>query len=364
MAGSYGNNLKLTIFGESHQAEMGLTLDNLAPGIKINETFIKQCLAKRRPVATIGTSRIEADEFRIISGYYQGHTTGTPLTIIVKNEQQRSTDYAKLSEYYRPSHADYTQDIKYLGYHDPRGGGHFSGRLTVLLVIAGAICLDILAQADILIATHILKSKDFTDDSFSADLSQLKQQLTKLKQSDFPVLTTGETLKEQIAAVKKQQDSIGGILETVVLGLPAGIGEPFFNSLESQLSHLIFSIPAVKGIEFGLGFDFYRYFGSVVNDEIIYEHESFKTKTNHNGGINGGISNGNPLIFKTVIKPTASIGKPQEIINQVTKVSEKMAIEGRHDPAIFPRAAIVIDGLTAFALLDLIYARWGYLWKK
>ncbi len=363
MAGIYGNVLKVSIFGESHQSEMGITLDGLPVGHKINYSFIDKCLAKRRPKLETGTSRIESDDYRIISGVYQDKTTGAPLTIIIKNKDQRSADYQRHQDFYRPSHADYSAENKYLGFNDPRGGGHFSGRLTALIVAAGAIALDILEKEDILIATHVTRSRQYRGEEFSENQTTLKQQVLKIIAGDFPVLTNSKLLEDEIAGTKKLQNSIGGVLETAIIGLKAGYGEPFFNSLESSLSHLIFSVPAVKGIQFGLGFDFVNYYGSEVNDEFAFSNDQVITSTNNNGGINGGISNGQPILFKTIIKPTSSIGLPQKTINKVTEQVEEVIIKGRHDPAIFHRAAIVIDAMSGLALLDLILIRKGQLWR-
>lgn len=364
MQGIYGNTIKISIFGESHGQQMGITLDGLPPGVKVDTDFIDRCLLKRRPHGKISTTRVENDAYEFISGFYNGYTTGTPFTVIVKNSNQRSQDYSELGNYYRPSHADYGKDIKYKGYQDERGGGHFSGRLTSLLVIAGALGMQMLQAKGIYIATHILQSRVFSDEPFSSDEKILSEQVQSLLNGSFPVLTNKEALIKEIEAAKAEEDSIGAKIQTAVIGIPAGVGEPFFNSLESMISHLIFSVPAVKGIEFGLGFDYRRFKGSQVNDQFILDHQQIKTSTNNNGGIVGGISNGMPIQFNTIIKPTSSIGISQQSINRKTGKEEMMVIKGRHDPAIFHRACIVIDCVTALALCDALASRHGYLWLQ
>ena len=264
----------------------------------------------------------------------------------------------------RPSHADYTADIKYMGYQDYRGGGHFSGRTTAPLVAAGAIFIQILKSKEIEIGTHILKCKNERDKDFSSNEIILLKEIKEVNEKYFPVLEKDaeEKMKNIIEKAGEELDSVGGILETAVTGLPAGIGEPYFNSVESVLSHLIYSIPAVKGIEFGGGFRMTDMYGSEANDSFYYENGKVKTKTNNNGGINGGITNSMPLIMRTAVKPTPSIYKEQESIDISKGENVKFNIEGRHDPAIIHRARVVIDSMTAFGLLDLICMRYGYMW--
>ena len=364
MQSTIGNSIKLSIFGESHGTAIGIVVDGLAPGIKIDTEFIQQQLEKRKPKGKISTQRHEEDDFKIVSGYFNGYTTGTPLCLIIENKSQMSKDYEKKRNIMRPSHADYTANIKYNGYQDYRGGGHFSGRITAPLVAAGAIFIQILKSKGIEIGTHILKCKNEKDKDFSSDGVTLLEEIKEVNEKYFPVLEKEmeDKMKKLIEKAGSELDSVGGILETAVVGLPAGIGEPYFNSVESVLSHLVYSIPAVKGIEFGAGFAMGNMYGSESNDSLYYENGKVKTRTNNNGGINGGITNSMPIVMKIAIKPTPSIYKEQESIDIAKKENVKLNIEGRHDPAIIHRARVVVDSVTAFGLLDLICMRYGYMW--
>lgn len=361
MSSCIGKNIKISLFGESHGPMIGVTIDGLKPGIKLDMEYIYNELEKRKSLSNISTPRKEKDAFEIVSGYYNGYTTGTPLTIIVRNENTKSRDYQPTI--LRPGHADYTAYLKYNGYQDYRGGGHFSGRLTVGIVIAGAICKQILESKGILIGSHIKQIYNVFDNEYSYDSIQLEKEIKEMNQSLFPVLN--ESKKDEMIKViegaKSNKDSVGGIIETAVINLEGGIGEPFFESIESVLSSLVFSIPAVKGIEFGKGFAFSNMYGSIANDNF-YCDENIKTKTNNNGGINGGISNGMPITFKTVIKPTPSIAQQQETVDIQTNENTTIEIVGRHDPCIVHRARVVIDSMTAIGLLDLIVQRYGYQW--
>lgn len=365
MKSIFGDSIQVCLFGESHSDAIGVVINGLAPGIELDLDLIRKQLEKRKPKGKISTSRVEADEFKIVSGYFNFKTTGTPLCIMIENKSQRSGDYEKTKSLLRPSHADFTAYEKYLGYQDYRGGGHFSGRLTAPIVIAGAIATQILNSHNIFIGTHIKELSNIADSDFSDDLSLLNGQVDLLNESYFPVIEkSAETaMTQKIEEVASDGDSIGGILETVVLNMPSGIGEPFFNSIESKLSQLLFSVPAVKGVEFGLGFDITKLTGSKSNDSFYMDNGNIKTKTNNNGGINGGISNGMPITFKTAIKPTPSIYKQQETVNLNSKQNEILQIQGRHDPAIIHRARVVVDSMAAIGLLDLFYERYGYLWK-
>jgi chorismate synthase len=363
MQSEYGQVLKISIFGESHQETMGFTLHGLAPGISFDWEKVQQMIDRRKPKSGISTTRVESDDFELISGYFNGYTTGTALTILVKNKAQQSKDYDLVKQYYRPSHADYSGEMKYLGYEDYRGGGHFSGRITVLLVIAGSLCLQILEKKHIQIGTHILKTKGVTTKRFSTEKKNIEKELEILKKATIPTLEKETEIIEAIQAAKESKDSIGGILETVILGLPAGVGEPFFDSLESTISHLIFSVPGVKGLSFGLGFDFVNHFGSEVSDGYCYT-DKVETSSNYNGGILGGISTGMPCCFDVIIKPTSTIGKELSTIDKNSKEEKKVVFEGRHDPAIFPRAAAVIEAVSAIAVLDALVVRNGYLWMR
>ena len=361
MASSTGKNIKITLFGESHGSLIGVTIEGLKPGIKLDLEYINNELSKRKSIKNISTPRNEKDEFEIVSGFFNGYTTGTPLTIIVKNENTRSTDYKP--NILRPGHADYTAFLKYNGYQDYRGGGHFSGRLTVGIVIAGAICKQILEQKGILIGSHLKQIHNIVDVDFSVNKQHLSEQIMEMNKSDFAVITN--TIKEEmincIEQAKENEDSVGGIIETAVLNIEGGIGEPFFDSIESILSSLIFSIPGVKGIEFGKGFEFASMYGSEANDEFVY-NDGIKTTSNNNGGINGGISNGMPIVLKTCLKPTPSISKEQNTVDLLKNKNTTTKIKGRHDPCIVHRARVVVDSMVAIGILDLYVQRFGYEW--
>lgn len=357
MKNSIGKNITLTLYGESHSESMGVVLDGLASGIKIDLGFISKQLEKRKPKGKISTQRHEEDDFHITSGFFNGYTTGTPLHISIENQKQHSKDYTP--ELLRPSHADYTAYLKYGGYQDYRGGGHFSGRLTAPLVAGGAIAIQILKNKGIEIGTHIKQCQTIKDRNFNDYEKDLK-----LCDSDFACLDDDKK-QEMIACIEKAAcnlDSVGGILESVILNVPGGVGEPFFHSLESRLSAYLFSIPAVKGVEFGLGFDFVNYHGSQVNDELQIKEGHITTTTNHNAGINGGISNGEPILLRCVIKPTASIFQPQNTVNYQTKENTVLELQGRHDPAIFHRARVVVDSMIALCVLDLCVEQFGIGW--
>jgi chorismate synthase len=362
MKNTFGNSISITLFGESHGEYIGAVLDGLAPGIEIKRDYIENMLTLRRPQGKISTPRKEADQFKIISGAVNGKTTGTPLTILIPNENVKSGDYAEMQTVARPSHADFTAECKYHGFQDSRGGGHFSGRITAALVAAGAICKYALEQKGIFIGTHIKKCGGILDDDFN----DYKSDIEKLNNSTFAVLSEqkGEEMKKIILKTAEQGDSVGGILETAVIGMPQGVGEPWFDSLESQLSHILFSIPAVKGVEFGKGFSIADMLGSTANDPFKIENGKVITASNNNGGINGGITNGMPIIFRTAIKPTPTIFKEQNTIDFKNMTETVLTPKGRHDPAIVHRARIVQDAVTAIALCDMLSLRFGTDWLK
>ncbi|MBR4296506.1 MAG: chorismate synthase [Clostridia bacterium] len=359
MKNTFGNNVSYTLFGESHGDEIGIVIDGLAPGIKIDTDFIRLQLDRRRPSGRISTSRTETDEFRIVSGIWNGRTTGTPICIIIPNTNKKSGDYSSLAVLPRPGHADYTAMCKYHGFQDYRGGGHFSGRLTAPLVAAGAIALSALSQKDIYIGTHIKSLAGINDRKF--DNENLKRDIASLSKSTFPVLDqlSGEAMREEAEKAASEGDSVGGILETTVIGMPSGVGEPWFDSVESILAHALYSIPAVKGVAFGDGFDLANMRGSRANDAFVTDGRTVSTKTNHNGGINGGITNGMPIVFSVAIKPTPSIYCEQETVDLKLMENAKLKIEGRHDPTIVHRAAPVVDAVTAMVLCDILCGRYG-----
>ena len=364
MGDSIGSALRLTLFGESHGPCVGAVLDGLAAGIAPDMSLLCAMMDKRRAKGAISTARHEADAVRFLSGLYNGHTTGTALCLAIDNANTKSGDYAKTEQLLRPGHADYTALIKYGGFADARGGGHFSGRLTAPLVAAGAICTQLLAAKGVTVATHIAACAGIADAPFATDAAALQLQAEALNQADFAVLDSakGDAMQKAIEAAAKDGDSVGGVLETVILGAEKGLGEPFFASIESTLAALLFSIPAVKGVEFGAGFAFAGMRGSEANDAFCMQNGDIATETNHNGGINGGIANGMPIIVRTVVKPTPSIYKPQSTVDFARKAGASLAIQGRHDPCILHRARVVQDAMCAFGLADLYTVLHGKAW--
>ncbi len=361
MKNTFGQSVAVTLFGESHGPAIGAVIDGLASGIPVDEDFIREQLALRRPQGAVSTARQEPDPFEIVSGCFEGRTCGTPLTILIPNTDTRSRDYARTRDLARPGHADLTANIKYHGFQDYRGGGHFSGRITAALVAAGAVALTALAQKGITLRSHVRACGGVEDRPFAVDEKGLLADFAALKNDPFPVLDQDARARMHtvILAAKAHQDSVGGILETAVLGLPAGVGEPWFDTLESVLAHTLFAVPAVKGVEFGAGFALAGMRGSQANDPIRAERGRTITATNHNGGINGGISNGMPVVFRCAIKPTPSIWQPQQTVNMATGQNALLSLEGRHDPAIVHRAAVVVDSVAALALCDLLALRYG-----
>ena len=359
MKNTFGTSVAVTLFGESHGPEIGAVIDGLAPGLPVDEAFIAAQLTLRRPAGRIATARQEADAFRIVSGVFEGRTTGSALAILIPNADTRSGDYTRGPA--RPGHADYAAFAKYHGYEDYRGGGHFSGRITAALVAAAAVVIPALQAKGILIGTHVARCAGTDDASFSENLAA---DLEKLNSLPFAVLdeSKGALMREAIESAASKGDSVGGILETAVLGLPAGIGEPWFDTVESVLSHALFSVPAVKGVEFGSGFALADMNGSQANDPFRMRNGSAYTTTNHNGGVNGGITNGMPLLFRCAVKPTPSIALEQQTVNPLTGEETILAVKGRHDPAIVHRARVVVDSVTALALCDLLALRFGTDW--
>ncbi len=355
MKNTFGNSLSVTLFGESHGEAIGVVLDGLAPGISVDNEKINKWLSLRRPSGKISTSRVEADEYRIVSGVFNGYTTGTPLTVLIPNTNTNSKAYDP--SVLRPGHADLTAEYKYHGYQDFRGGGHFSGRVTAALVVAGAIVASALEKKRIAIGTHIKALADIEDRAFD----DLSLDIKALSGAAFPVLdeAAAADMYAKIEETAKAGDSVGGVLETVVLGVPAGVGEPWFDTVEGVLSHALFSVPAIKGVEFGDGFAMVKMKGSEANDPLRVENRRIVTETNRNGGINGGITNGMPIIFRSAVKPTPSIFISQKSVNIKSMENATLNINGRHDPAIIHRARIVVDSVTAIALYDLLSLRYG-----
>ena len=361
MGANWGHSLRLSIFGESHGKAIGINIDGLASGIDIDFESIERDMQRRAPGKNkFSTQRKESDSFEILSGVYEGKTTGAPLCVIIRNEDKKSKDYSKLKDVMRPSHSDYPAYIKYRGYNDVRGGGHFSGRITAPLVFAGSLAKSILSKKGIYVGAMI-KSIKGIELKIPNETELSKELFDELIEKEMAVLDEKKILeiKEEIERARMNQDSVGGSIECFAIGVPAGLGEPFFNSLESDIAHLAFSVPAVKGIEFGKGFDITKFYGSEMNDEYYYENGEVKSYSNNNGGILGGISNGMSISFRVAIKPTPSISKFQKSINVREKENCELVIEGRHDPCIVPRAVVVIESIMAIALLDKIYEAGG-----
>ncbi len=350
MKNSFGNAINITLFGESHGAGVGVLIDGLTPGIKVDEDFIAHQLTLRRPSGKISTARREPDNYIIQSGVFNGCTTGAPLCIFIPNTDTRSRDYTP--ELPRPSHADLTAYEKYHGYADYRGGGHFSGRLTAALVAAGAIVIPVLREKGIKIATSIssIGKLRFDESGDLLDIAESEYGLTD--PADI------ERMKAEIEAAGVEGDSVGGTLCTVIDGLPAGLGEPWFDGVESQIAKAVFGIPAVKSVAFGNP-DIAQLRGSEANDQIIICGGKTVTETNNSGGIAGGITNGMPVVFTTAIKPTPSISKVQKTVNLNTNEETELSVKGRHDPCIVPRARIVLDSVAALIVADMLTVRYG-----
>lgn len=357
MKNTFGNNISVTLFGESHGDAIGAVLDGLGAGVKIDIKNIEKRLAQRKPHGAISTQRCEEDAPIFLSGVRGGVSTGAPITVIFENRDTKSKDYSMFKDTPRPSHADYVAEIKYGSHQDERGGGHFSGRLTAPIVAVGAILESALADKGIRIGTHIkalhgVMDRDFS--SYNEDIDILADKL-------FPVLDreAEERMTDEILAAAKMGDSVGGILECAAVGLPVGIGEPWFDSIESTLSHALFSIPGVKGVEFGLGFGFADKLGSEANDPFVTDGRTVYTETNNSGGINGGITNGMPIVFRVAVRPTPSIFKEQNTVSLSKMENTVLKINGRHDPAIIHRARAVVDAITAIALSDALVTAYG-----
>lgn len=350
----WGNRLKISIFGESHGTGIGVVVDGIPSGLKVDVDFIRQEMQRRAPGRDkLSTPRKEGDEVEILSGIVNGFTTGTPICGIIRNNNTRSKDYHK--ELLRPGHADFTGFARYGETHDFRGGGHFSGRITAPLVFAGALAKLALKERGVFIGTHIKSIGDVCEKGF-LDCELNKDLLESVTQKPFPVMDErlGERMQQTIISAAAEKNSVGGIIECAAIGLKPGVGAPFFASLESQISSMMFSIPAVKGIEFGRGFDLTKMTGFDANDEFYTDGEKIMTRTNNNGGINGGISNGMPVVFSVAVKPTPSIAKKQNTVDMEKMENSEIEIQGRHDPCIVQRAAVVVEGGTAIALLEAI----------
>ena len=354
MSNTIGEKVRLTIFGESHGPYVGAVLDGLNPGIKVDEEFLKECLAKRRPNSLIDTARVEPDKYQIVSGVFNGYTTGAPLCILIPNENVKSSDYNP--DIPRPSHADYVTNVDSKGYNDYRGGGHTSGRVTAPIVALGSIAIKQLESKGIILGTHILRCGYVVDSNFH----NIEEELETINKKNIPVIDNiEEEIEKVILSAKEKKDSVGGVLQTAVIGLPIGVGEPWFDSLEGVIANAMFSIGGIKGIEFGAGFKFAEGFGSTLNDELAYEKGRVVTLSNNNGGINGGLSNSMPVVFNLAVKPTPSIASPQRSVDLRSGKNVTLEIKGRHDPAIIRRIVPVVNALLAVVLVDEITNKFG-----
>ncbi|MBE5798648.1 MAG: chorismate synthase [Clostridiales bacterium] len=356
MRGSFGQHFKLTIFGESHGSAIGMVIDGIPAGTPIDEETIARDMARRAPGSDpTATSRREPDKVKIVSGLFEGCATGTPLCGLIENMNTHSGDYAQLRAKMRPGHADYAGQIKYDGFNDPRGGGHFSGRITAPLVFAGSIARQLLAAKGIAIGAHIASICDVSDDVLDP-VHISANTLSQFQNNRFPLLDPAKEapMREAVAKAKAEFDSVGGVIECAAVGVPAGIGSPFFGSVESVASQLLFSIPAVKAVEFGDGMAISSMRASRANDAMRYEEGCVRCLTNHNGGVTGGITNGMPIVLRAAIKPTPSIARKQQTVDLSTGENTTLSITGRHDPCIVPRAAVVIESALAIALCELM----------
>ena len=356
MSGVWGSKIKYSIFGESHGRAIGITIDGLPSGVELDLEEINREMLRRAPGKNkFSTPRQEKDQYEILSGFFNGKTTGTPLCAIIRNGDQHSKDYEKTKNLMRPGHADYTGFIRYGGFNDYRGGGHFSGRITAPIVFAGAVAKQILSKSGIVIGSHI-KSIGKVDDEYFNDLNIEENLLKELSYKEFPTLQEdkGIAMQEEILKAREELDSVGGVVECAAINLPAGIGSPFFGSVESVLSSLLFSIPAVKGVEFGEGFNIATMKGSEANDEFYLEEDKIKTYSNNNGGILGGITSGMPVVFRVAFKPTPSIARQQKTVDISNNENTIIKVEGRHDPCIVQRAVPVVEAVAAMGILEML----------
>lgn len=357
MASLWNNRISISIFGESHGAGIGVVIDNLPPGEYIRMEEIQAFMARRAPKKNkTSTPRNEKDIPQIMSGLYNNRTTGTPLCAVIQNTDQHSNDYKNVQTLARPGHADYTGAKRYQGFNDVRGGGHFSGRLTAPLVFAGAVCAQILERRGIYTGAHIASIHGIKDKEFLYT-NITREQLLDIRKKEFPVIDdeAGKKMIEDADKARKALDSLGGVIECASINIPAGIGSPMFDGLENTISQLVFGIPAVKGIEFGIGFKAAELLGSQNNDEFyVDDHGHVLTKTNNHGGILGGISSGMPLVMRVAIKPTPSISQPQNTIDYTNLSNDVITIKGRHDPCIVPRAVPCVEAAVNLAILNHI----------
>lgn len=356
MSSEFGNTLRVGIFGESHGRAIGVTMQNLPAGEEIDLRKLEAFLERRKPGKNaLSTARIEPDRPVFLSGLMEGKTTGSPLAAIIENRDARSGDYAELMDKPRPGHADYTAYLKWQGEADMRGGGHFSGRLTAPICIAGGIAKQLLARKNIFVGAHLFAVAGIADDAF--EMRPSAELFAAIAEKDFPVIddAKGCAMQEAILAASHAGDSVGGVIECAAIGVPAGLGNPMFDGIENRLSAALFGIPAVKGLEFGAGFAAASMRGSEHNDPFrMDEQRNVTTSTNHAGGILGGISTGQPIVLRVAIKPTASIAKMQQTVSLSRRENAELIVRGRHDPCIAHRAVPVVEAVTALVLLDYL----------
>ena len=353
MSSTFGENLKLSIFGQSHSPGIGMILDGIPAGLPVNTEKLQEFLNRRAPGQNdYSTPRREEDRPEFLGGILDGFTCGAPIAAVIYNRNTRSADYSNLKDCPRPGHADYTAQIKYGGFQDYAGGGHFSGRLTAPLCIAGGLCIQWLEERGIRLGARIASIAGERDD---IELDPLNPQLDLIGK-DFPVFSpaAGERMREKIAQARLEGDSVGGVIECMVTGLPAGLGEPMFGGVESRIAQIVYGVPAVKAVDFGAGYSAAYMRGSQCNDAYTVENGDIRTLTNNSGGILGGITNGMPLIFQAAIKPTPSISIQQQSVSISQGEDRKLTVKGRHDPCIVPRAVPVIEAAAAIAIFDLI----------
>lgn len=356
MSSTLGENIKLSVFGESHGTAIGCVIDGLPAGVTLDFDKIQKEMEKRAPGRDkSSTARKEPDTPQILSGVLNGKTTGAPLAMIIENTNTRSGDYDSVRFVPRPGHSDYPAYVKYNGFNDIRGGGHFSGRLTAPVVFAGAIAKQILAQKGVTVGAHILQIGTVHDTPFDKNNIDAKK-LDELSSDFFATISTEKEIEMRayIENARLQCDSVGGVIECAAVGLPTGVGSNMFSTVEGRLSYALFGIPAVKGVQFGAGFDFASMRGSEANDPYEIKDGAVHLKSNNNGGVLGGITSGAPLVFSVVVKPTASIAAAQDSVNLKTMENEKLVVKGRHDPCIVPRAVAVVEAVCAFVLLDMM----------
>lgn len=355
MSSSFGENIRIQLFGQSHSEAVGAVIDGLPAGERVDMEQVQAFLARRAPGGALATPRKEADIPRVLSGIVDGYTCGAPICAVIENTNTRSSDYSMLKDRPRPAHSDYPAFIKYGGYHDIRGGGHFSARLTAPLCFAGAVCLQILARRGIRIGAHIAAIGNVRDALFDP-VTGSPELYEAISARSIPVIdeSAGEKMRAEIESARAAQDSVGGVVECAAVGLPAGLGEPIFGGVENRLSAVLFGIPAVRGVEFGAGFAAAAMRGSAHNDAYYYDGGEVATRTNRHGGVLGGLTTGMPLLFRAAFKPTPSIAMEQDTVSLSQKQNAKLCIEGRHDPCVALRAVPVVEAAAAVALTDIL----------